>query len=86
MCGPTANIMEVLERAPSRILICCTNNALRSQMVEGVVKFLHGHWLSVSSVSFCAGTLDQFTASEMDEVGIDISTHCPKSIESLTYS
>ena len=51
-----------------------------------MVKFLHGHWLSVSSVAFRAGTPDQFTTSEMDEVGIDISTHCPKSIENFTYS
>lgn len=86
MRGPIACIMEVLERTPTSILICCTNNALRSPMADGMVKFLQGHVLSVSSVGIRVGTLDQFAVSVMDEVGIDISTHCPKSIENLTYS
>ena len=77
-------MMEVLERLPTSILICCTNNALRSPMAEGIVKFLQGHVLRVSSVGVRAGTLDQFAVTVMHEIGIDISTHSPKTAEALS--
>ena len=75
--------MEALERLPTRMLICCTTNALRSAMAEGMVKFLLGRAFCVSSAGVRAGTLDQFAVSVMDEIGIDISGHCPKDFHKL---
>ena len=73
----------MLELPPASILICCTNNGLRSPMAEGIVKFLQGHNFRVSSVGVRAGTLDQFAVSVMNEIGIDISSHCPRTAEDL---
>ena len=70
--------MESLERLPTSMLICCTTNALRSAMAEGMVRFLRGRAFCVSSAGVRVGTLDQFAVAVMDEIGIDISGHCPK--------
>ena len=78
--------MEVVERLPGSMLICCTNNGLRSPMAEGIVKFLQGRNLRVSSVGVRAGTLDQFAVSVMYEIGIDISSHRPRTAEALASS
>ena len=76
----------MLGRPPASILICCTNNGLRSPMAEGIVKFLQGHNLGVGSVGVRVGTLDQFAVSVMNEIGIDISSHRPRTAEALTCS
>ncbi len=78
--------MQVLERPPASILIYCTNNGLRSPMAEGMVKCLQGDNFRVSSVGVRAGTLDQFAVTVMREIGIDISSHCPRTAEALTCS
>ena len=75
--------MEALERLPTSMLICCTTNALRSAMAEGMVRCLRGRAFRVSSAGVRAGTLDQFAVSVMDEIGIDISGHCPKDFHKL---
>ena len=68
---------------PSSVLFCCTSNALRSVMAEGLMKFLFGTRVHVDSVGVRAGELDQFAVAVMDEIGIDISRHQPKSFEDL---
>ena len=69
--------------APASVLFICGENALRSPMAEGIVKRLHGGRVFVDSVGVRVGALDQMAVAAMDEVGIDISGHRPKTIDDL---
>jgi len=68
---------------PGSVLFCCTQNALRSPMAEGMLKHLHGRRIFVDSVGVRIAALDEFAVAVMDEIGIDISKHRPKSFEDL---
>jgi protein-tyrosine-phosphatase len=68
---------------PGSVLFCCTQNALRSPMAEAMMKHLHGRRVFVDSVGVRTGPLDDFAVVVMDEIGIDITKHKPKSFEDL---
>lgn len=71
---------------PGAVLFACTENALRSPMAEGIAKYLVGHEIFVDSVGVRRGELDPFAVAVMDEIGIDISGHRPKSFDQLEDS
>lgn len=71
---------------PGSVLFACTNNAIRSPMAEGLMKRFYGHAVYVDSVGVRAGALDPFAVAVMEEVGIDISRHRPKSFADLEDS
>lgn len=68
---------------PSAVLFCCTLNALRSPMAEGIMKRLHGTRLYVQSVGVRAGETDPLMVRVMDEIGIDLSRHRPRDFAAL---
>ena len=68
---------------PGSVLFCCTLNALRSPMAEGLFKLLYNRRIFVDSVGVRAGELDPFAVMVMDEIGIDISRHRSKSFDNL---
>jgi protein-tyrosine-phosphatase len=68
---------------PGSVLFCCTQNALRSPMAEGILKMIHGKHVFVDSVGVRGGQLDPFAVAAMDEIGIDISRHRPKTFDNL---
>src|SRR5919109_1605109 len=68
---------------PGSVLFCCTLNALRSPMAEGIFKLLHNRRVFVDSVGVRAGELDPFAVAVMDEIGIDISRHRCKTFDTL---
>jgi protein-tyrosine-phosphatase len=68
---------------PGSVLFCCTLNALRSPMAEGIFKLLQNRRVFVDSVGVRAGELDPFAVAVMDEIGIDISRHRCKSFDHL---
>ena len=68
---------------PSAVLFCCTMNAIRSPMAEGLMKRLHGKRIYVQSVGVRKGEFDPFALVVMDEIGIDISRHRPRVFEEL---
>lgn len=68
---------------PGSVLFCCTLNALRSPIAEGIFKRLHTRRVFVDSVGVRAGALDPFAVAVMEEIGIDISRHRPKTFENL---
>ncbi len=63
------------------ILVLCTGNSARSQMVEGLLRDLFGDRFEV----FSAGTKPSIVRPEaikaMAEIGIDISHHRSKSVD-----
>ena len=68
---------------PSAVLFACTENTVRSPMAEAILKYLHGRHIYVDSVGARGGELDGFAVAVMDEIGIDISHHHPKTFEDL---
>ncbi len=71
---------------PSAVLFACTMNAVRSPMAEAILKYLHGRHIYVDSVGARRGELDPFAVAVMDEIGIDLSHHKPKTFENLEDS
>jgi protein-tyrosine-phosphatase len=71
---------------PSAVLFCCTFNAIRSPMAEGIMKRLHGKRIFVDSVGVKPGELDPFVVAVMDEIGVDLSRHRPRTFDDLEDS
>ncbi len=68
---------------PSAVLFACTHNAVRSPMAEGLLKHLHGLRVYVDSVGVRPGELDPFAVEVMEEIGINIARHRPKTFDDL---
>ena len=52
-------------------------------MAEGMLKHLQGHRIYVDSAGVREGELDPFAVAVMDELGMDISRHRPKTFDDL---
>jgi protein-tyrosine-phosphatase len=74
---------DISKDIPAAVLFACTLNAVRSPMAESIMKHFHGHRVYVDSVGARKGELDPFAIEVMDEIGIDISNHKPKSFDDL---
>jgi protein-tyrosine-phosphatase len=68
---------------PGSVLFACSMNAIRSPMAEAILKFLHGRRMFVDSVGVRKGELDPLAVEVLDEIGIDLSRHRPKTFEQL---
>ncbi|MEQ8747313.1 arsenate reductase ArsC [Pyruvatibacter sp.] len=71
------------EDLPDAVLFACSQNAVRSPMAEGLMKHLFGRHVFVESVGVRAGEVDPFVVTVMDELGIDLTKHKPRSFEEL---
>ncbi len=69
--------------APRSLLFACTMNVVRSPMAEGIMKHLHGHRVYVDSAGTRRGEPDPFVVAAMEELGIDLSRHRPKTFDDL---
>ena len=74
------------KRNPSAVLFICTQNAIRSPMAAALMHHVAGHKIYVASAGIRAGDPDPFVGMIMDEVGLDLTRHCPHSIEDLADS
>jgi len=68
---------------PHAVLFACGMNSVRSPMAEGIMKFLFGRQVYVDSVGVRKQEVDPFTVAVMDEIGIDLSRHYPKTFDDL---
>ena len=66
-----------------RILFLCTGNSCRSQMAEGLARYLKGSELEAFSAGTRPQNLNPHAVTVMREIGIDISSHVAKSVEGL---
>ena len=64
-----------------KILILCTGNSCRSQMAEGFLKSFDTRLDVFSAGTNPASHSNPFAVEVMKEVGIDISTNRPKSVD-----
>ena len=65
-----------------RVLILCTGNSCRSQMAQGWVNAELGDtWVARSAGTLPAESVHPLAVTAMAEVGVDISTEEPQSVE-----
>ena len=69
--------------APRSILFACSMNAVRSPMAEAIAKHLFGRHVYVDSAGARRGELDPFAVAVLDELGIDLARHKPKTFDEL---
>lgn len=66
-----------------RILFVCIHNSARSQMAEAFLKDIAGDRFEAESAGIEPGRLNPLVVRVMQDIGIDISSHETKSVQSL---
>lgn len=65
------------------ILFLCVANSARSQMAEGLARRLFGGRVRVESAGSEPSTVNPYAIEVMGEVGVDLTTHRSKSVQSI---
>ena len=65
------------------VLFLCVANSARSQMAEGLARDLFGDAVRVQSAGSSPSQVNRFAIRAMAEVGIDLSTHTSKSVQTI---
>lgn len=68
---------------PQAVLFACGLNTVRSPMAERIFRHFFGAGVYVASAGVRRGELDPFAVAVMDEIGLDIARHRPKTFEEL---
>jgi protein-tyrosine-phosphatase len=68
---------------PDAVLFTCSENSVRSPMAEAILKHLLGHRVYVDSCGVRGQEVNGFAVAVMDELGIDLSKHHPKTFDDL---
>lgn len=73
-----------MDDLPGSVLFACTMNQIRSPMAEALLKFLHGGRIFVQSAGVRpAGEVNPFAVAVLDELGVDLSRHRPRTFDAL---
>lgn len=83
MAAPSPEGEEVLPRIerPLRILFLCTHNRARSQLAEGITRYLAGDQVDVHSAGDHPTELHPLTIELLQELGLDASRHAAKHLD-----
>lgn len=65
------------------VLFLCVANSARSQMAEGLARQLFGDAVRVQSAGSSPSRVNPFAVEAMAELGIDLSTHTSKSVQTI---
>ncbi len=65
------------------VLVLCTGNRCRSQMAEGWLRGFAGDRLSIASAGLSPSEVHPIAAAVMSEVGIDLSGHTSKHLDTF---
>ncbi len=68
---------------PGAVLFACTMNAVRSPMAAAILRHLAGRRVYVESAGIRRGERDPFVDEVMEEIGIDVRRHSPRTIADL---
>lgn len=68
---------------PNGILFLCVANSARSQLAEGLARMTFGDRLPVMSAGSEPSTVNPYAIEVMREIGIDLSTHRSKSVQTI---
>ena len=68
---------------PHAVLFVCGLNAIRSPMAAALFRHFFGRSAYVGSAGVRKGELDPFAVAVMEEIGLDIQSHRPITIEEL---
>ena len=68
---------------PRSILFLCVANSARSQMAEGLARAKFGDRVRVQSAGSEPSRVNPLAIEALREVGIDISTHTSKSVDTI---
>jgi thioredoxin type arsenate reductase len=68
---------------PRHILFLCVANSARSQMAEGIARSLAPQGVTVSSAGSAPASVRPHAIQALKEIGIDISGHRSKGLESI---
>ncbi len=73
--------MSLKKPVKKKILFLCTHNSARSQMAEGLLKFMNGERYEACSAGIVATCVDPRAIKVMSEIGIDISGQASKDMD-----
>lgn len=65
------------------VLFVCNYNAVRSVMAAAITRHYFGQSLYVQSAGVRRGETDSFTRAVLDEIGIPVPSHQPRSLDEL---
>ena len=68
---------------PAAVLFACSQNAVRSPMAEALLKHLRGTAMYVDSCGVRQGRLDSFAIEVLEEIGVNLACHQPKSFDQM---
>lgn len=68
---------------PQAVLFLCAHNQIRSPMASALARYLFKSSLYVASAGVRKGDIDPFVVAVMEELGIDVAKHKPKTIDEL---
>jgi len=71
---------------PQSVLFACTLNTVRSPMAEALARHYFGREIYFASAGLKRGEPDGFAMAAMEEIGIDITRHKPRTFEDLEDS
>ena len=71
------------QKGISAILFACNINAVRSAMAEAMIKVTYPGKIFADSCGVSPGNPDGFAIAVMEEIGINMNTHQPKSCDDL---
>jgi arsenate reductase (thioredoxin) len=69
--------------SPVGVLFLCVANSARSQMAEGLGRRILGHLAVVQSAGSTPSKVNPWAMEAMEEVGVDLSMHHSKSVETI---
>ncbi len=68
---------------PKSVLFSCTMNSIRSPMAAALLRRRYGKAIAADSCGVYEGYLDPFMVQVMEEWGVDLAAHEPKSFADL---
>lgn len=72
-----------MARAKPGILFLCVANSARSQMAEGLARSMFGDRAVIQSAGSEPSRVNPYAIDVMAELGIDLSTHASKSVQTI---